>query len=152
MNTCDTCYLMHPSEAPSPTPSVLPSDHPSLSHTDCPTEDPSPKPTMRSNPPSAGPTVSPTCAENPNEKFFWKYKSDGTPIFKKCSWLKSRYNFEKICRTRTSSCYDGTSQVGPAREVCMNTCNTCHLVHPSQAPSKVPSPSPTQLHHPCPTC
>jgi len=128
---------MHPSLLPSLEPTYDPTEHtteppsnqPSDEHTSCPTKSP-----------TAQPSSEPTrCTENSHAMFFLKYNNKGKPIFKSCQWLAEHENKDSICLNRTDSCSYGSSILGPARDVCMNTCDTCFRMHPSETPSSHPS-------------
>lgn len=126
MNTCDTCFLMHPSAAPSPEPTAHP--------THLPTKEPTNVPTM-------SPTLQ-NCNQDSHAVFFLNYEVNGTPLFRTCQWLSERAEFREICQG-SNSCLVGNAIIGPAREICMNTCGSCYLMHPSEAPSRFPSNNPT---------
>ncbi len=68
------------------------------------------------------------CTESADDQFFLKRKHGnyGPPVFETCEWLGTleERHIKHIC-ARRKSCND----VGPAREVCPETCDSCPKCH-----------------------
>ena len=115
--------------------------------TSSPTKQPTPAVTTEPTVSNPGP-----CTENPSDKFFLKMKpTDPTkPVYKDCAWLAASIEkkIKNICTKKTNS-YGG---IGPAKDVCKVTCDTCDETSapvtspvsrpPTLAPTSSPSTSP----------
>ena len=149
-----------PTPTVSPTKSRSPSSVPSTTHSVQPTttSEPSSEPTsspttlaptkQASLNPSSSPTTSPTaqptsCSDDPTDVFYLRYNVDkDKPVYKTCAFLaeKDMDRIKGICTKNTDS-YDG---VGPAMEVCKETCGLCPTESPSESPSYAPTAAPTE--------
>uniref|UniRef100_A0A7S3PZ55 ShKT domain-containing protein n=1 Tax=Chaetoceros debilis TaxID=122233 RepID=A0A7S3PZ55_9STRA len=92
----------------------------------CNTDAPSPSPSKM---PSSSPTMAPTtCTEDSESEFFLKavHHNPIIPVYQTCAWLKGRSAKDQICNSVERWESESNSTVpGPAREVCLNTCNSC---------------------------
>lgn len=128
-----------PSSQPSPNGS---SPTPTLKATSIPSEAPtSPPSSSLTNSPTIPPSSQPSpilpspCTENPSDLFFFR-KKNGKRLIKKCQWLVDRVadgkSIRRFCRSK-----DHYNDIGPARDECPITCETCPVAAPS-APSIPP--------------
>ncbi len=75
--------------------------------------------------PSAAPstTTPELCSEDASSEFFLKKRGRNAPaMYQTCEWLgrQRKKHIHKICKNKWAF-----SGVGPAREICPSTCNTC---------------------------
>ncbi len=103
--------------------------------TPSPTSAPSPgKPTAPpSTTPTAVPSTSPSCGEDPTALVTY-LNTKNVVVTKTCDFLSTRPNGAK-----TACASDGVNGGPRVSEVCLKTCGTCYLLHPSSTPSAKPT-------------
>merc|ERR1712194_1010375 len=117
-----------PSSSLTKAPTDRPTEFPSLPTakpvTDYPSKSPSPSPTKA---PTDQPTASLVTCEDSKDEFLYR-TIKGTPIMKRCWWLKKRNKkkIARICVKNVNYFTDESGQAfGPAQTVCKYTCESC---------------------------